>query len=58
MIMKFVVTGTVENRARTSRSARWWSSEASEEKRAKSSCWVGLGTAGVIRGGSISSNVV
>ncbi len=54
--MKLVVTGTsgVISRNR-SRSARRWSLSASEEKRLKSSCWVGLGKDAASRGGRICS---
>jgi hypothetical protein len=53
--MKLVVTGLSECSRIAARSARWWDSSSSEENRAKSSCWVGLGCAGVVRGGSTSS---
>ena len=55
-IMKLVVTGTAgTRRLSTSRSARSWARCSSEEKRRKSSCWVGLAKVGAARGGLISS---
>ncbi|CAM5484508.1 hypothetical protein SGRIM128S_07028 [Streptomyces griseomycini] len=57
--MKLVVTGTpgVISR-RISRSARRWSLSASDEKRLKSSCCVGLGWEAASRGGRICSQSV
>ena len=56
MTMKFVVTGTPgDTSCRTSRSATKLARSSSEEKRRKSSCWVGLRTAGAVRGGSTSA---
>ena len=56
MTMKLVVTGTPgDTSCSTSRSTTKLSSSWSEEKRRKSSCWVGLGKAGAERGGRTSS---
>ena len=54
--MKLVVTGTegVSSR-RIPRSASRWSLSASEEKRLKSSCWVGFGWEAASRGGRTCS---
>jgi len=54
--MKLVVTGTSGvTSARIARSIANSASSASEEKRWKSSCWVGLEKVGAVRGGLISS---
>ena len=54
--MKLVVMGTsgVMPRSR-SRSATRYDLSASDEKRLKSSCWVGLAYEAAIRGGKISA---
>ena len=54
--MKFVVTGIPGDSSwSTSRSATKLARCASEEKRRKSSCWVGLAMAVTARGGRTSS---
>jgi hypothetical protein len=54
--MKLVVTGTPgESWCSRSRSAVKHSSSASELKRRKSSCWVGLAKVGAVRGGRTSA---